>query len=171
MFRTASSRIVSTETISSEARLEKSPFSAQSLFFAGGFVLLLLLAGWMIVSQLTSESSSDAQSMAEQTFIDETGIRIVRVVLAAVGGMIDIHYQVVDPDKGLVVHDDENPPTIIIDKSDYRLNFEFHEHSFDELVTARVYRLHIMNTDNLVQRGDTISISVGESQLDNIIVQ
>lgn len=135
-----------------------------------GFVVLAGIAVWMLWS-IYLEQPADSSLPDQAAFEDETGIRILRVVMIAAGGLVDLQYQVLDPDKSLVVHDDENPPTLINEEDGRVLNIPFHEHGFQELHTARTYRLHIMNADNVLQRGDTVTILIGDARLEHIAVQ
>jgi hypothetical protein len=107
----------------------------------GVAVFLAALAMWMIGSQVAGGLSQQRQATAQAAFEDQAGIRILRVVMTAGGGMVDIQYQVLDPDKSLIVH------------------------------TAVTYHEIIMNGGGLLRRGSKVTLTVGDSRLAHVVVQ
>lgn len=146
-------------------------FSQRPLAWAA---LLLLVAGcviWLLVAQ-TGWRPDRGQPLPDQTiFTSQTGIRLVRVALTAGGGLVDIHYQVLDPDKAVIVHDRERPPTLLQPRSGVVLNTPFHGHGSRPLNMGVVYRLHLWNTGSALQRGDRVTVTIGDARLDNVLVQ
>jgi hypothetical protein len=133
--------------------------------------LLLALAGWIVISQLAGNGKQTQRSAQSIVFEEETGIRILRLVLTAGGGMVDLQFQIADPDKALVVHDDETPPTITNIRTGQTFSTPFHDHAARELKTGVTYHELIMNSAGLLKRGDKVRISVGESILEDVVVQ
>lgn len=138
-----------------------------------GLILLLLiaLAGWMVASQVTGNLAQSRQDKAIAIFEEETGIRILRIVRTAGGGVIDLQYQVVDPDKALIIHDADKPPLLIDQKSNLIFANPFHDHASRELHTAVTYHELIMNGGGLLQRGSKITLTVGDAILEDLIVR
>lgn len=134
-------------------------------------VVLVSLAIWMILSQVGSGHSQHRQAREIAVFEEATGIRVLRVALTAAGGVVDLQYQVVDPDKALIVHDDENPPRLMDVDSGLVIAEPFHDHAARELHTAVTYHQLIMNGGGLLKRGSKVTITVGDSRLANIRVQ
>lgn len=143
----------------------------QRWVLAAGVVLILALAGWMIASQVVGDLAQNRQARAIAAFEEQTGIRVLRIVLTAGGGIIDLQYQVVDPDKALIVHDDDNPPMMLDQESNLVFANPFHEHASRELHTAVTYHELIMNGGGLIKRGSLVTLRVGESLLADLIVQ
>ncbi len=143
----------------------------QNLVLAIGILLLAGVAVWMIAVQLLTGMAENRYTQAQAKFEEETGIRIVRVVLMLNGGIIDLQYQVLDPDKSLIVHDDDSPPTFIDGETGVLLATPFHEHSFRELHTGVLYHEMIMNGSGTLEEGSTVTLTIGESRLENIKVQ
>lgn len=143
----------------------------QRWVLAAAIVLSLALAGWMIASQVIRNLAQTRQAAATAAFEEQTGIRILRVVMTAGGGVVDIQYQILNPDKALIVHDDENPPAMIDNASGLVIATPFHDHKFRELHTAVNYHELIMNGGGLLHRGSKITLIVGESKLENLIVR
>ncbi|MCB0223881.1 MAG: hypothetical protein KDI02_09340 [Anaerolineae bacterium] len=136
-------------------------------------VVLISLAVWMIISQFGPGSGweQNRQALAQAAFEEETGIRIIRVAMTAGGGMIDLQYQVVDPDKALIVHDDEYPPALIEESTGWLFATPFHDHAFRKLHTAVTYHELITNGDGLLNRDSTVTLTVGEARLEHVRVQ
>ena len=142
------------------------------LAYGLGIFFLIALAAWMIISlYVTGPLAQSRQARAQAIFEAETGIRIVWVAIAAGGGMVDLRYQILDPDKSLIVHDDDNPPTLIDEATGQILATPFHEHGFDLLQTGVTYSELFVNGGGVLERGDTITITVGDARLEQIMVQ
>ncbi|MCP4425961.1 MAG: hypothetical protein GY803_15825 [Chloroflexi bacterium] len=110
--------------------------------------------------------------MDQTSFTEITGVRIVLVAMTAGRGMIDIRYQIVDPDKAIVVHDYDNPPALIVEKNDALLNRTRHEGSHDfELHPGVVYSVQIMNSGGLISSGSVVSVQIGDGRLEHVTVQ
>lgn len=131
-------------------------------------VLLAMLAGWMVYSR--AKALDDLYAAQVVQFEDATGIRVVRVVVTAGGGIVELHYQVLDPDKAVAVHDEEAPPGLIDEKTGAIVAVPFHDHSFRELHTAVTYREMFMNGGGLLQRGSKVTFTVGDSIIEHIEV-
>lgn len=129
------------------------------------------LVAWMVAPQIMGATVQGPSGPEQTLFESKTGIRIVRVALTAVGGLADLHYQVLDPDKALIVHDRDQPPTLIDQKTSTVLNTPFHGHGFRTLQSGVTYRLHIWNSGGVLQRGDLITVQIGDARLENIVVE
>lgn len=135
-------------------------------------VALIGLALWMAFSQFTLTLSQGSSRDADyDAFTEETGIRIVGVGVTAGGGILDLRYQVVNPDKAVIVHDDENPPSFVIEDTGQIINTPYHEHSEFDAHTAVTYHELIMNPGGVLKRGSEISVLIGESRLEHVIIQ
>ena len=127
-----------------------------------------LMAAWMIHSNNQARAALYERQVLE--FEEVTGIRPVRVVLLASGGVVELHYQVLDPDKAVSIHDDENPPGLIDEKSGTVVAVPFHDHSYRELHTAITYREMFMNGGGILERGDEVTLVIGDVQIEHIEV-
>lgn len=150
---------------------EPASVDRRALLLTGGAILCLGLALWMVSAHFAGQSTPAEQDGARMAFEELTGIRIVRVTLTAGGGLADIHYQVLDPTKALVVHNRTRPPTLVHSKSGLQLNRPFHGHGFRRLEAGVVYRLHIWNTNGVLKRGDRVTVVVGEASLEQVLMQ
>ncbi len=135
-----------------------------------GVVLLFSLSIWMVLSQAEG-LGQQRQAKAIAAFEEETGIRVLRLVRTAGGGIVDFQFQVVDPDKALIIHDDEKPPMMLDEKHNIIFANPFHEHADRELHTAVTYHQMIMNGGGLLEKGSKVTLKVGDSLLEHLIVQ
>jgi hypothetical protein len=141
----------------------------------GTILVIGLAAVWMLFSiNLSGEQNTaggepiGAQQLAFEEF---TGVRLVHVAVTGGGGLMDIRYQILDPDKAVVVHDDENPLTIIHEQTGANLYFTLHEHNDDSFRPAILYSQILMNSAGIVQPGDYVTLEVGEVRLEHLKVQ
>ncbi|MEZ4864699.1 MAG: hypothetical protein R3C14_25535 [Caldilineaceae bacterium] len=145
-------------------------YSYQSWQLAA-LLLLAALAGWMLAAQYTMAPVPDLHLSDQTRFEAATGLRVTQVMLTAPRNIVDVRYQVLDPDKVLVVHDDAQPPTIINEKTGAVLSIPTHQHHLTPREVGRIYRLHIINPDRIVKRGDRVSLVVGDMRLENLVVE
>jgi len=110
--------------------------------------------------------------VSEEGLVDRIGVRIVYVAVTAEGGLIDMRYQIVDPDKAGILHEDTNPP-ILIDETtgavvDSLLMGHSHTGNFN---AGQTYYMIFENPGNLLQRGGEVSILLGDAEVEHVIVK
>jgi hypothetical protein len=145
-----------------------------------GIVLaaVALSAPAALVLRLTSNGgeAGGVTTLSPAAFEETTGVRIVRIASVGGGGIIDLRFQVLDPDKALVVHDKQSPLSILDERSGTALRTAFHgKHSGG---TAQVglnpgltYYLLFANSGGVLQRNDLASVTVGDVRLEHVLVQ
>ena len=141
-----------------------------------GIILLMGLAFWMIFAEfgdvLLKRGPQSVAEMDQSTFTAATGAQLVVVSMTAGNGMIDIRFRVVDPDKAFVMHDWDNPPTIIDQDTGAELWHTRHDGAHDDdLHAGVVYSHRILNGSGLIERGERIDLKVGDIVLNDIPVQ
>jgi hypothetical protein len=146
------------------------------ILLAGLAALLAGLAVWMVISQFDlwpgRSVESDPLGVSQTAFIEKTGIRIIRVNVTLGGGAVTMRYQVVDPDKAVIIHDEENPPGFWAEDSGQFLNIPWHDHSNAGNLHAGVtYYEIIKNSGGAVRPGDTVTVQVGSSSLEHVVVK
>jgi len=162
--------------------LTKQPESYRDLWGLVGLAsIVVLMAGlmvWLLSSPGTvglGSSSPQAKSMAgisQTIFTEETGIRVLRAFSTAGGGMIDLRYQVIDPDKAIIVHDTKNPPALLNEATEQTIDRPFHDHSSQtQLRAGATYQEIIVNEGGVIKPGDLITVFIGQSRLEHVLVQ
>lgn len=137
-------------------------------------VLLIGLLLWPAWNWLGRRGGSPElpTDTAQTTFAAETGLRILRVFTTANGGMIDMRYQVTDPDKAIIIHNVDNPPRFVNEATGEVIDRPYHDHSSGSTLKAgQTYNEILVNEGGVIQRGDRITIFVGQSRLEHIVVQ
>jgi hypothetical protein len=150
-------------------------------------VVAVAVAGFWISSSLGGEPSTNGRvggvdpSLPAQMrrpivsaagLVDRSGVKIVHVAITGGGGLIDLRYQVVDPDKAAAVHDEATPPAIVDETTHVVVNSLLMGHLHAGVYkTGVTYYLVFENPGNLVQRGSRVSVLLGEAQVQHVPVQ
>lgn len=156
------------QPVSTKFWVVNDPFLLVTMLVLGGLAIWIFASQWGSVFKPRPQTASEVPQTA---FTEETGVRITLVALTAGDGIIDIRYQVVDPEKSVIVHDDELPPTILHVETGTPLLFTRHEHHDFEMHTGVVYSHQINNSGGLVKRGDRVAVRIGSSVLEDVPVQ
>ena len=139
-----------------------------------GLVSLTGLALWMIVSQFIYGGFGQGSRATGHavTFEEKTGLRLIRVAVTAAGGMIDLRYQVLDPDKALIVHDQTRPPRLIDEATGRTLSRPWmaHAHKREQRMAVTYYQL-LMNAGGMLKRGSLVTVVIGDARLEHVVVQ
>lgn len=104
--------------------------------------------------------------------IGRSGVKIEHVALTAEGGLLDLRFKVVDPDKAAAVHDAAYPPAIVDESTGLVVNQLFMGHAHGGGYDAGLtYYLVFENPGNLVQRGSRVAVLLGDAQVEHVVVQ
>jgi hypothetical protein len=103
---------------------------------------------------------------------ERSGVRLIRVAVTGGGGLLDLRYQVVDPNKAVAVHEDQTPPAIIDERTGLVLNRLLMGHAHKgQLKPAVSYYLVFENTGNWVRRGSKVTVLLGDAQVEHVVVK
>jgi hypothetical protein len=98
------------------------------------------------------------------------GIRIVHVAVTGGGGLLDLRYQVLDPDKAGAVH--LAPPEMVDERSDAVVDNLLMGHQHRGVLHAgQTYYLIFLNPGNLVTRGDRVTVALGGLRVRHVVVR
>jgi len=100
-----------------------------------------------------------------------SGVTITRVAVTGGGGLVDLRFRVVDPDRAHALHDAATPPAVVDESSglvvhDLLMN---HEHTGDFRAGATYY-LVFNNPGNWVRRGAQVTVLLGNAQVEHVRV-
>jgi hypothetical protein len=102
---------------------------------------------------------------------DRSGVRITRVAVSGDGGLVDVRYQVVDPARAHAVHAGRTPPAVVDQATGLVLNKLLMGHSHTgELKPAVTYYLVFENPGGWVRRGGTVTVLLGDAQVEDVPV-
>ena len=149
--------------------------SLRALALLAGLALLTLVV-WLIVTRYHviagSGPGQNPMDSAQSAFVERTGVRVIRVAVAAGGGMIDLRYQVVNPDKAVIVHDKAKPPAVVDERTGQVLNRPWMDMSHaGELHAGVTYYELLVNSGGLVKPGGPVSVVIGGARLEHLIAQ
>lgn len=121
--------------------------------------------GWQQYQlRLAEDHKAEIQAEAIAQIEDQWGVRFMHVALVAEGGLLDVRYQVTDPDKAVYMFDEvENIPRVIASNGiELAMNDDPHTH---DLEFGFSYFFLLRNVDDSVKPGDQVTIQVGETEL------
>lgn len=153
------------------------PKATQRLvWFVGILLLNAVLAVWLLPASTLHRYLPWARpKVSEQTrliFEEKTGVRIVRISVTAGGGMIDLRYQVIDPDKAALVHSPDDPPAIIDEASGRELKTPWMNHVHTGRFRSGVtYYTLFMNSGGQVKPGSLVTVRIGGISIEHLVVQ
>ncbi|NUQ86537.1 MAG: hypothetical protein HUU11_17695 [Anaerolineales bacterium] len=104
---------------------------------------------------------------------EEYGIRVTLVAVTAAGGLVDVRYKVVDPEKAAKLVDEEEGgimPMVFVGNGEVMLMADSHMRD-QRLVADRTYFTLIPNAQNAVQRGSVITVVFGDVALEPMLAQ
>ena len=111
-------------------------------------------------------------SVSASGLAERSGVRLVRVAVTGGGGLLDLRYQVVDPNKALAVHEARTPPAIIDERTGLVLNRLLMGHAHQgQLKPAVSYYLVFENTGDWVHRGSQVTVLLGDAQVEHVVVK
>jgi hypothetical protein len=110
-----------------------------------------------------------SNDMLEQQY----GIRVTLVAVTAAGGLVDVRYRIIDPEKAAKLVDKESGglmPMVYVGNGEIMLMPDHHMRD-QKLIADRMYFTLIPNTQNAVQRGTVVTIVFGDVALEPIITK
>jgi hypothetical protein len=111
-------------------------------------------------------------SVSAPGLAERSGVRLVRVAVTGGGGLLDLRYQVVDPNKAVAIHESQTPPAIIDERTGLVLDRLLMGHAHQgELKPAVSYYLVFENTGNWVRRGSKVTVLLGDAQVEHVVVK
>ena len=110
--------------------------------------------------------------VTEGGLVDQSGVKIVYVAVTGGGGLIDLRYQVIDPDKANAIHDEQYPPTLVDETTGLVINSLLMGHSHTGTFNAgQTYYMIFENPGNIVQSGGRVSVLLGNAEVDHVVLK
>jgi hypothetical protein len=138
----------------------------------------LILAAFGIYSLTRSSGVAGARAHAEAPllsrsgFEQRSGVRIVRIALTGGGGLVDVRYQVIDPNAAASIHDLATPPQLVDERTGVLVNELLMGHFHGgRLQTAQTYFLLFNNPGTLLRRGTRVTVQLGAGRVAHVPVQ
>ena len=116
---------------------------------------------------------SGTEAVSAEEFGARTGAKITLLGVTAGGGMIELRYQVVDPDKAsLLLHQEDKRPILLVEDTGQTLAMVSRPHNHKaELNLGGTYFFIMANTRNAIKDGTKVTVIVGDVRLEHVVAQ
>lgn len=101
------------------------------------------------------------------------GVDIDLLAVTAAGGLVELRYQVVDPDKAApLVHDPDLSPALVAEDSGKTLVMSTPPHHHGtELQLGGTYFFLMANAESALHKGDDVTVVIGDARLEHLEMQ
>jgi hypothetical protein len=111
-------------------------------------------------------------AVSKAGLVDRSGVKITQLAVTGDGGLVDLRYQVIDPDKAATLHDVKSPPAVVDEQTGVVVHDLFMGHSHSAPYTfGETYYLVFDNPGNLVRRGAYVTVLLGDAEVDHVLVR
>ena len=101
-----------------------------------------------------------------------SGVVITQVAVTGAGGLVDVRFEVVEPNRAATVHDPATPPAIIDEQTGLVVHDLFMDHSHTGAFKAGVTYYYVFtNPQNRVRRGSEVTVLLGGVAVQHVVVQ
>lgn len=145
-------------------------------WLAAALIVLLLATGsglraWQ--QHRASDVRAGTTAVSADGLAAHYGIDVNLVAVTAAGGLVELRYQVVDPDKAApLIHDPDAAPTLVAEDSGKTLVMSAPPHRHGgELKLGGTYFFLLANAHNALEPGGLVTLVVGDVRLEHIAVQ
>ncbi|NLE44311.1 MAG: hypothetical protein GX620_06285 [Chloroflexi bacterium] len=144
-----------------------------AILASASLVLIVVAATLVLRAQANAPQAPGNYALPTSGEIEERfGVRFTFLAVVADGGFIDLRYRIVDAGKARNFgHYTETSPMLIVEDTGKVIDVTrmgLHNHRVEP---GRIYYVLFRNTANTIQRGDRITIQVGDERLEGIIAQ
>ena len=110
-------------------------------------------------------------AVAADRLSQASGVEITRVAVTGDGGLVDLRFRIVDPDRANALHDESTPPAVVDEQSGLVVHELLMNHSHTGAYKAGVtYYLVFNNPGNWVHRGGKVTVLLGNAQVEHVEV-
>ena len=100
-----------------------------------------------------------------------SGVLITRVAVTGDGGLVDLRFRVVDPDRANALHDAGTPSALVDERTGLVVHDLLMNHAHTGAYRAGVtYYLVFTNPGNWVHRGGRVTVLLGDAQVEHVAV-
>jgi hypothetical protein len=103
--------------------------------------------------------------------VQRSGVRISRVAVTGDGGLVDLRFQVVNPERASALHDQNTPPAVVDEQTGLVVHELFMDHSHKgPYKTGVTYYLVFNNPGNWVHHGSRVTVLLGNAEVEHVLV-
>lgn len=112
--------------------------------------------------QARQDKIAEDQALAQAAIEDRWGIQITQVAATADGGLVDLRYRIVDPDKAIFLFDEVgNVPSLVDEDSGVEIALTTLPHRHD-LEFGQTYFVIYRNVAGAIEPGNLVTVRVGD---------
>lgn len=101
-----------------------------------------------------------------------SGVRVAHVVVTGGGGLVDLRFQVVDPEAANALHDPATPPALVDEDTGLVVHDLLMNHSHSGAYRAgTTYYLVFENPNGWIHPGSVVSVLLGDAQVEHVVVE
>lgn len=110
--------------------------------------------------------------VSEAALEQGTGIRLTQVAVSGAGGLLDVRFLVLDPQKAVALHRKDAPPALIDETTQVVVSSLLMDHSHTSpFRQGATYYLVFNNPGNLVKRGGNVTVLLGGTGVEHVVVK
>ncbi|MFC6157323.1 hypothetical protein [Kribbella jiaozuonensis] len=138
------------------------------------------LTAWVLIRQdpTAAAPAPVAQIAWGRTTVDadglaaRSGVRLTQVAVTGGGGLLDLRFQVLDPNRANSLHDASTPPAVIDETSGLVVRDLLMSHAHTgKFTTGETYYLVFENPGNWIRRGSNVTVLLGQAQVEHVVVR
>ncbi|MEO8357145.1 MAG: hypothetical protein ABI621_14640 [Chloroflexota bacterium] len=142
-------------------------------------MLVIVITVGLVSYQFGASNSNHDEHPLPETIIpndaleQEYGVRLTLVAVTAAGGLVDVRYRIIDPEKAAQLVDEEQGgimPMVFVGNGDVMLMSDSHMRD-QQLIADRMYFDLIPNTQNAVKRGTVVTVGFGDVAVEPTLAQ
>jgi hypothetical protein len=141
--------------------------------------ITLALVPWLLLVLHSSGSPGTSTAprplpaeVSAAGLVERSGVRVVRVAATGGGGLLDLRYEVVDPDTAAAIHGQGTPPALVDERTGLVIGQLLMGHMHHGRVNpGQSYYLVFMNPGDAVRRGGRVSVVLGDARLMHVMVR
>jgi hypothetical protein len=136
------------------------------------FVLWLTRSGGHTAPQVNVPASWARPVVSAAGLADRSGVKITHVAVTGGGGLVDLRFQVIDPDKANALHDASTPPAVVDERTGLVVHDLLMSHSHTGAFKPGVTYYYVFNNPgNIVHRGARVVVMLGNAQVEHVVVR
>jgi hypothetical protein len=147
-----------------------------------GILLAVVVAGLVLWLSHTADGGADRTAdnvpvswqrpvVTADGLVQRSGVKITQVAVTGNGGLVDLRFKVVDPQRANALHDPATPPAVVDEESGLVVHQLLMDHSHtDPYKTGVTYYLVFNNPGNWVHHGSRVSVMLGDAQVEHVLV-
>ena len=143
----------------------------RALLAALALALVAAAALWGMATR-SGDAVTPAAEGPEQPGLAAAGVRLERVGVAAGGGMVDVRFQVIDLQRAESIHGEGGEIVgVVHEPTGVRLVQPWMGHRHGEFHAGSTYSSLLLNPGGLVQRGDLVTVVLGDGAQAHVRVE